>query len=169
MTWREYHDTTKHTPESIRRSQHMLEWANMPDPFRHYEGVPVLDLPADPPAPGTIPAADGPAFLSQLLFYAAAVSATKTVLAAGYRYAARQPIFRQSASHRISFRHSRTRAMARRTLPLPRVVSHGRTARTGQFRYRANGRRAPHRLHPHQRRLARSLEISRSGLSILSA
>jgi hypothetical protein len=23
----------------------------MPDPFRHYEGVPVLDLPADPPAP----------------------------------------------------------------------------------------------------------------------
>jgi len=25
--------------------------ANMPDPFRHYEGVPILDLPADPPMP----------------------------------------------------------------------------------------------------------------------
>jgi hypothetical protein len=23
----------------------------MPDPFRHYEGVPMLDLPADPPVP----------------------------------------------------------------------------------------------------------------------
>jgi hypothetical protein len=42
----------------------------MPNPFRHYEGVPVLDLPADPPLPetpalevpqgvsGTTPAAD---------------------------------------------------------------------------------------------------------------
>jgi hypothetical protein len=29
----------------------------MPDPFRHYEGVPVLDLPADPAAP-EIPALD---------------------------------------------------------------------------------------------------------------
>jgi len=53
----------------------------MPDPFRHYEGVPVLDLPADPPTPemptfdvlqgssGSTPVGDGPAFLSQLLFY----------------------------------------------------------------------------------------------------
>jgi hypothetical protein len=23
----------------------------MPNPYRHYEGVPVLDLPADPPVP----------------------------------------------------------------------------------------------------------------------
>ena len=67
----------------------MLDWANMPDPFRHYEGVPVLDLPADPPAPGTAVAADGPMFLSQLLFHAASVSATKTVPQTGYRYALR--------------------------------------------------------------------------------
>ena len=49
--WREYHEATKHTVESLRSSRHSLDWANMPDPFRHYEGVPVLDLPADPPSP----------------------------------------------------------------------------------------------------------------------
>jgi SagB-type dehydrogenase family enzyme len=60
----------------------------MPDPFRHYEGAPVLDLPADPPAP-EIPAADGAAFLSQLLFYSAAISASKVVPSTGDRYALR--------------------------------------------------------------------------------
>ena len=57
MTWREYHESTKHSVESLRRARHVLDWANMPDPFRHYEGVPVLDLPADPPAP-EMPALD---------------------------------------------------------------------------------------------------------------
>src|SRR5438105_364541 len=73
----------------------------MPDPFRHYEGVPVLDLPADPPVAetpalevlngvsGATPAADGPTFLSQLLFYSAAISASKRVPSLGYRYALR--------------------------------------------------------------------------------
>ena len=73
----------------------------MPDPFRYYEGVPVLDLPADPPAPeipafdlfqgtpGTTPVDDGPAFLSQLLFYSAAISASKRVPSTGEKYALR--------------------------------------------------------------------------------
>ena len=62
----------------------------MPDPFRHYEGVPVLDLPADPPVPETpAPAGDGPAFLSQLLYYSAAISATKVVPSTGFKYALR--------------------------------------------------------------------------------
>jgi SagB-type dehydrogenase family enzyme len=77
----------------------------MPDPFRHYAGVPVLDLPADPPSP-EIPALellqgawgathahdaalDGPAFLSQLLFYSASISASKLVPSTGYTYALR--------------------------------------------------------------------------------
>jgi SagB-type dehydrogenase family enzyme len=60
----------------------------MPDPFRHYEGVPVLDLPADPPSPKQ-PATDGPTYLSQLLFYAAAISASKLVPSTGFRYALR--------------------------------------------------------------------------------
>jgi len=89
VTWREYHESTKHTVESLRRSTHFLDWANMPDPFRHYEGVPVLDLPADPPAPAASPALDGAAFLSQLLFYSAAISASKRVPSTGYKYALR--------------------------------------------------------------------------------
>ena len=101
MTWREYHEATKHSFESLRRTGHVLDWANMPDPFRHYEGVPVLDLPADPPSPemaaldvlqgssGTTNVEDGAAFLSQLLFYSAAISASKRVPATGYKYALR--------------------------------------------------------------------------------
>jgi SagB-type dehydrogenase family enzyme len=101
MTWREYHESTKHSVESLRCAQRLLDWANMPDPFRHYEGVPVLDLPADPPAP-EVPALevlqggfgvngvnDGPTFLSQLLFYSAAISASKRVASTGYKYALR--------------------------------------------------------------------------------
>ncbi|MGB6691358.1 MAG: SagB/ThcOx family dehydrogenase [Terracidiphilus sp.] len=101
MAWREYHEATKHSVESLRRAPHGLDWANMPDPFRYYEGVPVLDLPADPPAPaipaldvlrgafGSTLARDGPAFLSQLLFHCAAISATKRVASSGYPYALR--------------------------------------------------------------------------------
>jgi SagB-type dehydrogenase family enzyme len=101
MTWSEYHESTKHSLESLRRAPHFLDWANMPDPFRHYQDVPVLDLPADPPAPevpalavlngvsGSAPAGNGPAFLSQLLFYSAAISASKLVPSTGHRYALR--------------------------------------------------------------------------------
>jgi hypothetical protein len=101
MTWREYHESTKHTVQSLRRSQHFLDWKNMPDPFRHYEGASVLDLPADPPgaeipglgllqgAYGTTCAADGPGFLSELLFHSAAISASKLVPYTGDRYALR--------------------------------------------------------------------------------
>ena len=101
MSWREYHEFTKHTVQSLQRTQHVLDWNNMPDPFRHYEGVPVLDLPADPPSPeipalellqggiGKTTVLDGPAFLSQLLFYSASISASKLVPSTGYRYALR--------------------------------------------------------------------------------
>jgi SagB-type dehydrogenase family enzyme len=101
MVWREYHEFTKHTVERLHRAQHFLDWANMPNPFRHYEGVPVLDLPADPPAPqipalevlegkaGYTLAKDGASFLSQLLFYSASISATKRVSSTGSTYALR--------------------------------------------------------------------------------
>lgn len=100
MTWREYYEATKHSIESLRRGRHVLDWATMPDPFLHYEGVPVHDQPADPPAPekpafdvlqgtsSTRPAGDGPAFLSQLLFYSAAISASKRVPSTGYNWSA---------------------------------------------------------------------------------
>jgi SagB-type dehydrogenase family enzyme len=121
MTWSEYHESTKHSVESLRREPHLLDWANMPDAFRHYEGVPVLDLPADPPAPevpvlavlngvpGTTSARDGPAFLSQLLFYSAAISASKRIPSTGRRYALR--VNPSSGNlHPIEF-HFRTRGL----------------------------------------------------------
>jgi SagB-type dehydrogenase family enzyme len=101
MTWREYHESTKHSVESLTRSPHFLDWENMPDPFRCYEGVPLLVLPRDPRLPetpaldvlqgvsGTTPASHGPAFLSQLLFYSAAISASKRVPSTGDTYALR--------------------------------------------------------------------------------
>src|SRR3984885_68089 len=105
MTWREYHESTKHSAQALWRTRHVLDWENMPDPFRHYEGAAVLDLPADPPSP-EIPALEllqgayggsvaqkpplaGPAFLSQLLYYSAAISASKRVPFLGHRYALR--------------------------------------------------------------------------------
>jgi hypothetical protein len=101
MDWREYHQLTKHSVESLRRTQHYLDWTNLPNPFRHYEGVPVLDLPADPPAPkisalevlagksGNTLARDGAEFLSQLMFYSASISASKRVPSTGAVYALR--------------------------------------------------------------------------------
>jgi len=99
-TWREYHESTKHSVQSVAASRHTLDWANRPDPFRHYEGTPVLDLPADPPSPensmiallegriGNTAVETGPEFLSQLLFYSAAISASK-LSPSGERYALR--------------------------------------------------------------------------------
>jgi SagB-type dehydrogenase family enzyme len=101
VAWREYHEFTKHTVEKLRGSRHYLDWANMPNPYRHYEGTPLLDLPADPPPPeipalevlerktGNLLAKDGAAFLSQLLFYSASISATKRVPTTGGTYALR--------------------------------------------------------------------------------
>jgi SagB-type dehydrogenase family enzyme len=101
MTWLEYHELTKHSAESVRRNRHYLDWANMPNPFRHYEDVPILDLPSDPPAPpisalevlegkvGNTSARDGAEFLSQLMFYSASISASKRVPSTGSTYALR--------------------------------------------------------------------------------
>jgi SagB-type dehydrogenase family enzyme len=99
--WREYHELTKHSVESLGRARRNLDWANMPDPFRHYEGVPIRDLPADPPSPeipaievlrgrsgGTL-ARQGATFLSQLMFYSASISASKKVASTGSIYALR--------------------------------------------------------------------------------
>jgi SagB-type dehydrogenase family enzyme len=72
----------------------------MPDPFRHYQGAPVVDLPADPKEPemaaldvlggqsGRNESGDWTEFLSRLLFYSAAISASKQT-PSGYRYALR--------------------------------------------------------------------------------
>ncbi len=102
MRWFEYRNLTKHTVQRLHSSSHYLDWANMPNPFRHYEGVPVVDLPADAPSPlarllDVLRHETGQncetnsllLFLSQLLFHSAAISATKVVPQSGYSYALR--------------------------------------------------------------------------------
>ena len=95
-----YHEVSKHTVEKLRRTNHVLDWANMPEPFRHYEGVPLIDLPADiePPDvtavdalrdnPGPRTPAHWITEVSRLLFYSASISASKRA-PSGYRYALR--------------------------------------------------------------------------------
>jgi SagB-type dehydrogenase family enzyme len=39
-----YHDATKHHLNRYARGPHGLDWANQPDPFRRYEGAPVIEL-----------------------------------------------------------------------------------------------------------------------------
>jgi hypothetical protein len=143
MRWREYHEATKHSVESLSRARRVLDWANMPDPFRHYDGVPVLDLPADPTAPempaidvlqgafGTTPADDGPLFLSQLLFYSAAISASKLVPSTGDRYALRvNPSSGNLHPTEFHFPDTRPEGVARWNVSLRSVQTHGGAART---------------------------------------
>jgi SagB-type dehydrogenase family enzyme len=46
-----YHQATKHTYHSVRTNARYLDWHNQPDPFRTYEGVPAILLPAEPGFP----------------------------------------------------------------------------------------------------------------------
>lgn len=48
---RRYHERTKHSFESVRRSGHYLDWKNRPNPFKQYLDVEPLPLPGDPPQP----------------------------------------------------------------------------------------------------------------------
>lgn len=41
----EYHERTKHYPDSYARSPGHLDWANQPTPFIRYEGAPVIEFP----------------------------------------------------------------------------------------------------------------------------
>ena len=46
-----YHHVTKHLYHSVRTNAHFLDWHNQPDPFRTYEGAPLITLPAEPGFP----------------------------------------------------------------------------------------------------------------------
>jgi SagB-type dehydrogenase family enzyme len=108
-----YHQATKHSYDSVRTNAHFLDWRNQPDPFRSYEGVPLITLPTEPGFPdvgafATIAAlAEGPrmakgskyeyrqevefnvAWLSRLLWNSMAISAWKRVPRTSYRYSLR--------------------------------------------------------------------------------
>jgi SagB-type dehydrogenase family enzyme len=108
-----YHQSTKHTYYSVRSSAHYLDWSNQPNPFRTYEGAPVVVLAADPGFPNTgtfeaMGALDGRTriatendsrnldpvrldaiWLSSLLWHSMAVSSWKKVPRTGDRYSLR--------------------------------------------------------------------------------
>ncbi|MBX9667515.1 MAG: SagB/ThcOx family dehydrogenase [Candidatus Obscuribacterales bacterium] len=109
-----YHDATKHTVERLRSHNHRLDWASQPNPFLHYEGARLIDLPHDfvvsesnffetvarlagyssnetAQSDGSTKASldFGLKFISNLLFYSMAVSAWKQVVGTNHRWALR--------------------------------------------------------------------------------
>ena len=44
-----YHERTKHHPERYANGPHGLDWASQPNPFRRFEGAPLLRLPLTDP------------------------------------------------------------------------------------------------------------------------
>ncbi|MFL6276204.1 MAG: SagB/ThcOx family dehydrogenase [Blastocatellia bacterium] len=86
----EYHQATKHYPHRYAASLGYMDWANQPNPFRRYEGAPLIALEKIPPtdeplydeafAAGHIrPAAVNLRSLSQLFFDSLAISAWKRI------------------------------------------------------------------------------------------
>jgi SagB-type dehydrogenase family enzyme len=88
---RRYHDRTAHSPESVRRSGHMLDWDVKPLPFKVYPALEALRLPTDllalevdafsalvPDAPIARPAAFDLERLAALLFFSAGVTRVKS-------------------------------------------------------------------------------------------
>ena len=61
-----YHEATKHSVESIRRGGHMLDWTNMPRPWKLYDAsLPEIPLPSElawtgVSVGGALPGADAP-------------------------------------------------------------------------------------------------------------
>ena len=82
-----YHDETKHSPESVRRNVHFLDWANRPLLFKIYPDLEPIPLPRDTPQTGVaalssvassgIPAKEAKPDLedlTKLLFFSAGVT-----------------------------------------------------------------------------------------------
>lgn len=93
-----YHARTKHFPGRYARALGHLDWATQPDPFRRFEGAPVLPLdesePTEEPSLGSVLAGDGGAvarldraFVSRLFYDSLALSAWKEF--AGTRWSLR--------------------------------------------------------------------------------
>lgn len=85
----EYHARSKHWPERYARSAGFLDWANQPDPFRHFDGATRIgmEIPVDQSGPaydslfGQLPqpAEFDLESVSQLFFYGMSISAWKKV------------------------------------------------------------------------------------------
>ena len=110
-----YHESTKHTFESVRTNPHYLDWDHQPNPFRSYEGAPLVRLPSDPQIPpvpaleilhnhthsqplpqsrdALFPQFPGPhqgiPLISSLMWYSMAISAWKQIRGTDVRYSLR--------------------------------------------------------------------------------
>jgi SagB-type dehydrogenase family enzyme len=83
---RRFHDATTHTPDSVRRSGHALDWDIKPFPFKVYTDAPSIELPREvdtlsTPALAAVSGASAPpaarltlAALTSLLYYTAGVT-----------------------------------------------------------------------------------------------
>ncbi|HEX2439955.1 MAG TPA: SagB/ThcOx family dehydrogenase [Methylomirabilota bacterium] len=100
---RRFHDTTAHSPYSVRTSGHTLDWDNKPFPFKVYTDTPSIALPRDVDVIGTptlaaLATAAPPASrltlsaLTALLYYTAGVTKKKTYPGGG------EVLFRAAAS-----------------------------------------------------------------------
>ena len=81
-----FHDATKHTVESVRGGGHLLDFANMPIPLKHYPDLEPIPLPVDLPERDTpavealsgrvdvAPAPWGLPELARVLFFSAGVT-----------------------------------------------------------------------------------------------
>jgi SagB-type dehydrogenase family enzyme len=47
-----YHEATRHSPTSIRRSRWVMDWSNKPDPFKRYVGLQEVSLERQPTSGG---------------------------------------------------------------------------------------------------------------------
>jgi SagB-type dehydrogenase family enzyme len=83
----DYHNQTKHSPESVRRNVHFLDWENRPLPFKIYPDLEPIPLPRDTPQSGvaalsaiavsSVPERDVTpdlAALTSLLFFSAGIT-----------------------------------------------------------------------------------------------
>jgi SagB-type dehydrogenase family enzyme len=101
---RRFHDTTAHSPESVRRSGHVLDWDIKPFPFKVYMDVPAIPLPREVdtlaiPALAAVAGDGAPAAarltlgaLTSLLYYTAGVTKRKEYPGGG------EVLFRAAAS-----------------------------------------------------------------------
>src|SRR5260370_36725395 len=48
----DYHNRTKHSPQSVRQNVHFLDWENRPLPFKIYPDLQPIPLPRDTPQTG---------------------------------------------------------------------------------------------------------------------
>ena len=101
---RRFHDATAHTPDSVRRSGHTLDWDNKPFPFKVYIDAPSLARPREvdtlaTPALAAVSGAGAPAAprltlgaLTSLLYYTAGVTKKRSYPGGG------EVLFRAAAS-----------------------------------------------------------------------